>query len=382
MLTLNARPTISRNIRSLVLAVCSLSISHTALADIAGKAIFILGDVKAVDTVKTQRALHKGDSINAGETIVTSLKGQVHLLMSDGGMISIRPNSEFRIDEYRYDGDIKSDKGMFSLVKGGFRSITGAIGHTNKAAYGVKTPVATIGIRGTDYVARLCAADCGASATQDGLYVTVLSGGIAVANAAGSVDVSPGQFGYVAGVNAAPSMLPSAPDTGLFSTSSAASKLIGSAVANNSSDTSISDALSASRTDSVIALPTQGSYNYSFVNPVMTPGATLGGGTLLTADFSQMTISGAVNINTSTDNWSGTTGVMKINSSDATFGGNFSNVSIFNIGTTNTTYGSGTISGNLAGPTMNTTSGLIPSGSTNFAMTDGTSTVGGSATLK
>ena len=44
-----------------------------------------------------------------------------------------------------------TERGFFSLLKGGFRSITGLIGRGNKDHYGIRTPSATIGIRGTDH---------------------------------------------------------------------------------------------------------------------------------------------------------------------------------------------------------------------------------------
>ena len=45
---------------------------------------------------------------------------------------------------------------FFSLLKGGFRTVSGLIGKINHEDYSVATPVATIGIRGTDYLTVLC----------------------------------------------------------------------------------------------------------------------------------------------------------------------------------------------------------------------------------
>jgi hypothetical protein len=64
----------------------------------------------------------------------------------------MQPRTEFRIDEYQFAGKADgSERGFFSLLKGGFRSITGIIGRANKDSYGIRTPAATIGIRGTDH---------------------------------------------------------------------------------------------------------------------------------------------------------------------------------------------------------------------------------------
>ncbi len=89
-------------------------------------------------------------------------------------------------------------RSFYVLLKGGFRSITGAIGKEDKAAYRVRTPVATIGIRGTDYTAVFCSSDC-TGGKRDGLYVSVAEGGVFMKNKAGMLELNPGDFGFVAG---------------------------------------------------------------------------------------------------------------------------------------------------------------------------------------
>lgn len=54
----------------------------------------------------------------------------------------------------------ETSRAFFRLLKGGFRSVSGLIGKANHDDYRVSTPVATIGIRGTQYGARLCQGDC------------------------------------------------------------------------------------------------------------------------------------------------------------------------------------------------------------------------------
>jgi hypothetical protein len=54
------------------------------------------------------------------------------------------------VREYRYEGKTDgSERGFFSLVRGAMRTVTGAIGRYNRSAYQVRTPTATVGIRGT-----------------------------------------------------------------------------------------------------------------------------------------------------------------------------------------------------------------------------------------
>ena len=56
---------------------------------------------------------------------------------------------------------MRQESAFFRLLKGGFRAVSGLIGHTRREDYAVQTPVATIGIRGTDYEVRMCSGDCG-----------------------------------------------------------------------------------------------------------------------------------------------------------------------------------------------------------------------------
>ena len=69
-------------------------------------------------------------------------------------------------------------------------------------AYRVRSPVATIGIRGTDYDAVFCEAACEPDNT--GLYLGVTEGMVVLTNAAGSLELGPGQYGYVADEDSAP----------------------------------------------------------------------------------------------------------------------------------------------------------------------------------
>ena len=67
----------------------------------------------------------------------------------------------FRIGAYSY-GEAAPESLLLGLLKGGLRVATGLIGKRNPAAVSFSTPTATIGIRGTEFDARLCEDDCAA----------------------------------------------------------------------------------------------------------------------------------------------------------------------------------------------------------------------------
>ena len=164
----------------------------------AGKLLMARGQVTAVAPGGDIRPLERGDLVYSGETLSTGPNSSVRIRFSDGGFLFLRPGSRFRIDEYRNQGKPKEDKSVFTLLKGGFRSITGSIGRSNKESYKVGTPVATIGIRGTDHQGRYCAGDCidlmnrGVQPPADGLYTGTTSGATVV----GGRVFRAGQFGY------------------------------------------------------------------------------------------------------------------------------------------------------------------------------------------
>ncbi|MFK7888617.1 MAG: FecR domain-containing protein [Gammaproteobacteria bacterium] len=203
---------------SLLIAALALAPAALAVDGSAGSAIFVFGKAQVVSSNGTVRSLTKGGAVDEGDRVITGANGRVQIRLRDGGLIALRPATEFEIEAFHYAAQDNSDDpfaqresvSFFSLVKGGFRSLTGAVGQENKEAYRVRTPVATIGIRGTDYDAVLCAGDCAALSLSvgqdvaDGLYVGVNSGGVQITNAAGSVALGPQEFGFAGGSAKAP----------------------------------------------------------------------------------------------------------------------------------------------------------------------------------
>ena len=148
-------------------------------ADSIGKVIINMGELKAVNRGSV-RKLARNSSVLKGDTLKTANNSHTQIRLKDGALISLRPNTEFRIADFRFNGsEDGTERGLFELIKGGFRTITGAIGHRNKQNYRVNTTVATIGIRGTHYGLVLCTdGSCTSDGTNlaDGLYGGVVDG--------------------------------------------------------------------------------------------------------------------------------------------------------------------------------------------------------------
>lgn len=169
--------------------------ASAALATGAGKITYLEGhaDILAADG-KTHSA-QKSAPISQGDTVVTGKDGKLDIRFSDESVFQLRPESQFRIEEYLYNGRADGqEKASYRLLKGAFRTITGVIGRNNKQAYVVITSEAAIGVRGTDYTARLA----------NGLRVSVNRGEIFLSNRAGSFAVVEGQSAYVRSADSAP----------------------------------------------------------------------------------------------------------------------------------------------------------------------------------
>src|SRR6185503_2026401 len=142
-----------------------------------------------------------GTPVQAGDTIRLGGSSNAQIRLTDESIISLRQNTTFRIDEYSYAGQADgNEKSIFSLLRGGFRTVTGAIGRLhNRDKYQVRTATSTIGIRGTHYVVVHCDNDCGPD-TRISLAMTgdaQSDAGFQVAQAGNTVGNWNGTFGGV-----------------------------------------------------------------------------------------------------------------------------------------------------------------------------------------
>lgn len=154
-----------------------------------------------------------GMKVSEGDVMITGANGYGRLEMTDGGEMVLRPNSQLKVESYRFNPNKPADDSfVFSMLKGGLRTVTGLIGKRgNKDAYELKTQTATIGIRGTQFDLRVCQGSCGSLA--DGTYLAVRFGAVQTSNAQGSLAVAAGQVAYVPSQRP-PVMLPRDPGIG------------------------------------------------------------------------------------------------------------------------------------------------------------------------
>ena len=135
--------------------IAVLTFSSLAVAqDSAGMVVASRGEVIAMSNGGS-RELKQGDFVYEKDEILTSGRSFAVLQFSDGAKVTVRPDSTLIIEQYLYAGD-DTDEATLNLVAGGLRVITGAMAKNNPENYKVKTPVALMGVRGTEFSIMLC----------------------------------------------------------------------------------------------------------------------------------------------------------------------------------------------------------------------------------
>ena len=143
-----------------------------AAASEVGKTVFVRGAATAQSQSGGGRILGKDSPLYEGDVITTGPRSFAILGLSDGTRMSLRPNTVFEIEGMKYDASAAAEnppqasqatkpQSLFlRLFRGGLRAITGLLAKRNQNGFRLATPVATVGVRGTDFEARLCEGEC------------------------------------------------------------------------------------------------------------------------------------------------------------------------------------------------------------------------------
>ncbi|MGH8530633.1 MAG: FecR family protein [Nevskiales bacterium] len=162
-----------------------------------GRVLFVSGDASIERGGQKSPAL-KGQLIQTGDVLVTGAGARLQWRMADDSFYALRQNSRFEIKEYTATkGTNGGGTALYNLLRGGVRVLSGLIGKGNPDAFKLNTPVATLGIRGTDFTTIACSGDCtgpGGAAVADGAYVKVDEGGADATNGDGTAGANKGEY--------------------------------------------------------------------------------------------------------------------------------------------------------------------------------------------
>lgn len=138
-----------RLLRLIKLVLVLLSLSGVAVADIGNITTHEgSGEVIRKDGGRLVASLsldiHSYDDVRTGN-------GKLEITFDDGSTVKLSANSKLVIDEFVFDPNPKKSKMAFKVAAGTARFATGKLGLVDKNKIKIRTPTATIGIRGTDF---------------------------------------------------------------------------------------------------------------------------------------------------------------------------------------------------------------------------------------
>jgi len=158
-----------------------------------GNVLLSRGQALAVGRNSQSRKLAVGDHVFVGDKLITGAEGFLRLQMIDDAVLDLRCYSIMVIEDYAIKSISGSNRSVLNLLKGSLKKVTGEIGKWNEDVYELKTPVASIGVRGTEYALRVFQSkgcDGSIDLDDDGLYLAVMKGLVDVSNKAGTTTVA------------------------------------------------------------------------------------------------------------------------------------------------------------------------------------------------
>lgn len=187
-------------------------------ADPVARVTHLSGLLTAKHLDGTSKILAVKSEIFPGDILNTEKNTYARVKFVDEAEAVLRPDTQLSVERYSYDAAKPQSDGIgLNLFKGGMRAVTGLIGKRSKEAVSYATPTATIGIRGTTFIAQYVPPLSGpvppprSGGLPPGLYVQVIDGMINLSNKGGTLNFGAGQFGYTPHINQPPVVIPTNP---------------------------------------------------------------------------------------------------------------------------------------------------------------------------
>src|SRR3954470_15763321 len=177
------------------------AVSSAVLAAGAGQVQHLSGTLSVQRADGSIRILSQKSDVNPGEVLTTQKDSYAQINFSDGSSMTMRPNTQMKLESYQFVQDKpQDDTAFFRLIKGGLRTVTGLVGKRgNQDAYRIGTSTATIGIRGSAGETLDCTQGCdgvvpGGDKADKAVYHNTLTGSYVMTSEDGTVVIGEGQF--------------------------------------------------------------------------------------------------------------------------------------------------------------------------------------------
>lgn len=163
---------------TMLLAMLAGSAYAIAQPVVVGEATMVIGQARLISPEGEVKPLGRGAAVREGDRIETGAGGHVHLKFVDGGRISVRPASRLQIENYSHTDQQPALTAIrFKLDEGVVRSITGSWGEAARDRFRLNTPLAAIGVKGTDFSVSADARQTLASVYTGAIVLTPMSEG-------------------------------------------------------------------------------------------------------------------------------------------------------------------------------------------------------------
>jgi hypothetical protein len=151
---------------------CLAGAAQAQQAPAAGSVVFVSGAAQLVAADGTRSPLQAGAQVRQGDQVTTGKDAYVHVRMIDNAFVAVRPESRLAVELYEYDAaNPAGSRIKLNLHNGNARTVSGKGGEAAKHNYRFNTPMAAIGLRGTDYTV---------VSSDDATRVSVARGAVAV----------------------------------------------------------------------------------------------------------------------------------------------------------------------------------------------------------
>lgn len=177
---------LSRALRAaLVTALCGLVAAPLQasidLPDVqpgqVGKVTLALGKAWIEGADGNRVPVRIGTAVSVSDTITTATGGHVHVRFVDTALVSIRPSSTLEIVRYDYDPARPADSAVkLNLLEGETRAISGDAAKNARENFRMNTPIAAIGVRGTDFSVIANSTEMQVLVTEGAVVVAPFSG--------------------------------------------------------------------------------------------------------------------------------------------------------------------------------------------------------------
>lgn len=96
-----------------------------------------------------------GAAVEQGDTLETGRDGALGVVFRDSSTMTLGPSSHFTLDEFVFEPARGEGSFLTTLLRGSVLYVSGVIGKLSRDSVALRTPVATVGMRGTRFLAKV-----------------------------------------------------------------------------------------------------------------------------------------------------------------------------------------------------------------------------------